>query len=77
MSLGSSSPSVIKICWPFPCKSDVDMVSFVVSVQYNFDDLHSTASPSQTPVLLIITVLPDPSILERLMFCSNTSLQNM
>ena len=77
MSLGSSSPKDNKLRWLFPAKSDTEIVSCVVSVQYNCDVLHSTASPSQTPMLLIIIIVPDPSIPERLMFCSNTSLQNM
>ena len=77
MSLGLSSPKDNKLRSFLPAKSDTDIVSCVVSVQYNCDVLHCTASPSQTPMLLIIIVLPDPSIPERLMFCSHTSLQNM
>ena len=68
MSLGSSRPKDNKFLWLFPAKSDTEIVSCVVSVQYNCDVLHSTASPSQTPMLLIIIVVPDPSIPERLMF---------
>ena len=68
MSLGSSSPKESKLRWLLPDKSDTDIVSCVVSVQYNFDVLHSTANPSQTPMLSIIITVPDPSIPERLMF---------
>ena len=76
MSLGSSSPKESKLCRLLPDKSDTDIVSKVVSVQYNRDALHSTANPSQTPMLLIITVTPEPSMPERLIFRSFTSLQN-
>ena len=77
ISLGSSNPKESKRCWLFPAKSDIDIVSDVASVQYNSDVLHCTANPSQTPVLLMIVVMPDPSMSERLMLPSDTSLQNM
>lgn len=77
MSLGLSSPKESKLLWLLPDKSDTDIVSEVISVQYNCDVLHSTANPSQTPMLLMIIVTPDPSIPERLIFRSCTSLQNI
>ena len=54
-----------------------DIALDVVSVQYSCDVLHSTANPSQTPMPLIMVVKPDPSVEERLIFCSEKSLQNM
>lgn len=77
ISRGSSSPQKGKSVRLLPDKSDTDILLYVVSVQYNCDVLHSTANPSQTPVFLIIVLKPDPSIAERLMFRSDTSLQNM
>ena len=77
MSRGSSSPKESKLRLLLPDKSDTDILSYVVSVQYSCDVLHSTANPSQTPMPLIIVVKPDPPVEERLMFRSDTSLQNM
>ena len=77
MSLGCLSPEETRARLLLPDKSDTDMVSCVVSVQYNSDLLHSTANPSQTPTVVMIVTIFDPSTLERLMFCSNTSLQKM
>ena len=77
MSLGLSNPKESTLRGLFPAKSDIDIVSDVVSVQYNSDVLHCTANPSHTPILLIIVVMPDPSMPERFMFRSLTSLQNM
>ena len=77
ISLGSSSPKDSTVCWLLPDRSDLDIVSCVVSVQYNSDVVHWTANPSQTPILVIIVVILEPSIPERLMFCSDTSLQKI
>ena len=77
ISLGLSSPAEITLRWLLPDKSDTDIELCVASDQYSCDVLHSTASPSQTPMLLMITVTLDPSIPERFMFNSVTSLQNM
>ena len=60
-----------------PSKSDTDIVPFVESAQYNCNEFHSTASPQQSPVSLWITVMFVPFMLERLMFRSAESLQNM
>ena len=83
MSRGAWSPKESKLRLLLPNKkkerneTDTDIVSFAASVQYNCDVLHSTANPSKTPMPLIIVVKPDPSVEERLMFRSDTSLQNM
>lgn len=77
IALGSSSSEEIRLRWLLPFRSDTDILSFVVSVQYNWDVLHSTASPSQTPIPVIIVAVLAMSMWKRLIFCSNTSLQNM
>ena len=77
MALGSSNAEEIKVSWLFPSRSDTDILLYVVSVQYNWDVLHWTASPSQTPILVMIVVVFASSIQNRLMFRSVTSLQNM
>ena len=40
ISLGSSSPKDSTVCWLLPDRSDLDIVSCVVSVQYNSDVVH-------------------------------------
>ena len=77
IALGSSNAEEIKVSWLFPSKSDTDILLYVVSVQYNWDVLHWTANPSQTPILVITVVVFSSSIRSRLMFSSVTSLQNM
>ena len=77
MALGSSNAEEIKVSWLFPSRSDTDILLYVVSVQYNWDVLHWTANPSQTPILVITVVVFSSSIRSRLMFSSVTSLQNM
>ena len=77
ISRGSSSPVLTKVCWLLPDKSDFEILLYVVSVQYNSDVLHWTANPSHTPTLVIIVVILEPSMAERFMFRSETSLQNM
>ena len=63
--------------WLLPSRSDTDIVPLSLSVQYNCNEFHSTVSPSQTPMLLWITVILVPSVFARLMFRSVTSLQNI
>ena len=77
IALGSSNAEEIKVSWLFPSKSDTDILLYVVSVQYNWDVLHWTANPSQTPILVITVVVFSSPIRSRLMFSSVTSLQNM
>ena len=77
IALGLSRSEEIKRLWLLPSRSDTDIVSYVVSVQYSCDALQSTAGPSQAPMPVIIVVVFDSSMRKRLMFLSVTSLQNM
>ena len=74
---GTSDFDDQRILLLLPWKSDIDIVPFVTSVQYSCNEFHSTARPQQAPVSFWMIVMFVPSIFERLMFWSPTSLQNM